>query len=163
VDNSDVLCIFNLIILTGAQGMELPPHFFNFLFTYLFSIKFHLFIFYLMCSCPCPYTRMNTIKTDGWNHKLRKFVWQLYKMLLNIRETTYPRKASFALNLITIVQREITHLLNSLSYEECCLLYYVQYVNFDLGTEIEFVKINKKKTYLCNCVRPTTKIIRFRG
>ena len=71
-------------------------------------------------------------------------------MLLNIRETTYLRKASFALNLITIVQREITHLLNSLSYEECCLLYYVQYVNFDLGTEIEFVKIKKnKKTYLC--------------
>jgi hypothetical protein len=36
------------------------------IYTYLFLIKFHLFIFYLMCSCPCSYTRMVIIAYMYW-------------------------------------------------------------------------------------------------
>ena len=43
---------FSAVSSTGARGMELPPVFFNFLFTYLFSIKF---LYFFIISSPFPY------------------------------------------------------------------------------------------------------------
>ena len=39
---------FSSISTTGARGTELPPPFFNFLFTYLISIKISLFLYYFI-------------------------------------------------------------------------------------------------------------------